>query len=62
MSVSALSPRAQDIHRRVKAFLADHMEALRAESAATADNPDTRWTEPPLLEELKVTLISCYDW
>ena len=54
MSVSALSPRAQDIYHRVKAFISEHVEAFEVEYHMYAADPQTKWTIHPKLEELKV--------
>jgi len=53
MSVSALSPRAQDLYKRVVAFIKEKIEPMEHEFVARAMDPATKWSPHPKLEELK---------
>lgn len=57
-SVTALSPRVQQLHSRLKKFIDEKVVPIEAEVYAHVTNPDpkVRWSIPPVLETLKVTL------
>ena len=57
MSVSALSPRVQDLHKRVRNFINTHCLPLEQELFAYHQEPDTKWTIHPKVEELKVGIL-----
>ena len=54
MSVSALSPHAQELYRRVEEFMKHHVLPADKEIEEYSKDPKTMWTIHPCLEELKV--------
>ncbi len=55
LSVSALSPRVQDLHKRVRDFVNTHCIPLEQQFHEYHSQPDTKWTIHPKMEELKVS-------
>jgi hypothetical protein len=53
ISVSVLSPKAQDYYARVKKFIKDHVMPLEQELIQHQDTPE-KWSVHPKIEELKV--------
>ena len=58
-SVSALSPRAHDMHKRVKQFITDHVIPQEGAIYQHMVHPDpkVRWSVIPQIEELKVSTV-----
>jgi len=56
VSVCGLSARAQDIHRRVKRFIDQHVLPVEQDVMNWQSDPQTKWTVHPRIEQLKVTL------
>ena len=54
MSVSALSARAQDFHRRVKKFIEEHILPVEQDVMTWHLTPRTKWMTHPRIEQLKV--------
>ena len=48
-----VSPRAQELRRRVRAFIDTHVVPSEGEYQRQLDAMPTRWGAPPLMEELK---------
>ncbi|KAL8615272.1 hypothetical protein ACOMHN_051764 [Nucella lapillus] len=53
VSVEGLSPRVQDIHRRVKQMVTQHVIPLEAQVFQESSHRENRWTVHPRMEELK---------
>ncbi|XP_064612305.1 acyl-CoA dehydrogenase family member 10-like [Liolophura sinensis] len=53
ISVKSLSPRVQDLHRRVRDFIETHVFPLEKELQEYHRDPKKRWTVHPRMEELK---------
>ncbi|XP_014664040.1 PREDICTED: acyl-CoA dehydrogenase family member 10-like isoform X2 [Priapulus caudatus] len=53
ITVAALSPRAQDYHRRVKIFIRDNVANWENEYMQYQTQPDTRWTVHPRLRQIQ---------
>jgi len=62
LSVSALSPRAQDYHARVKNFIQTKIIPLEKEFFNYHTNPTTKWTIFPKMEELKAEAKAAGLW
>src|SRR6218665_1100743 len=56
LSVSALSPRCKDLHRRVRTFITENVLPFEREYLLWSADPKTKWTVHPKLEQLKVSL------
>jgi hypothetical protein len=54
VSVAALSPRAQRLHAAVKQFINEHIIPTEHEFLLWSNDPKTKWTINPRLEQLKV--------
>ena len=54
LSVSALSPKAQDIFKRLKTFIKEYILPLEPEFYEYHTDPATKWKIHPKLEALKV--------
>ena len=54
VTVEGLSPRVQDIHRRVKDLIEEHVLPLEAELLQKSLDRDSRWVVHPRVEQLKV--------
>ncbi|XP_064619377.1 acyl-CoA dehydrogenase family member 10-like isoform X2 [Lineus longissimus] len=61
VSVTALSPKAQDYHARVRKFIKDHVLPLEQEFIDHQDGED-RWSVPAKMEELKAKAKSEGLW
>jgi hypothetical protein len=55
LSVSGLSPRAKEIYHKVRNFIRDEVMPLEGEFVRHAQDPKTKWTIHPQVEELKVS-------
>jgi len=62
LSVSVLSPRAQDFHKKVKTFVTEDVIPLEKEFYKWSTDPKTKWTINPKLEALKVKACSMGLW
>ena len=56
LSVSALSPRAQDIYNKAKKFIEEEISPVEAEIFLFTQNPANKWKVHPKIEEIKVGL------
>ena len=54
VTVQGLSPRVQDIHRRVKDMIEEHVLPLEAELLQRSLDRDKQWVVHPRVEQLKV--------
>ena len=54
VTVSALSPRVQDLHKRVKQFIKDQVVPLEEDLKEFYKVPENTWKISPRLEEVKV--------
>ncbi len=61
LSVSALSPRVQDLHKRVCDFINNYCLPLEAELFEFHSQPETKWKIHPKVEELKVSILYNVD-
>ena len=57
VSVSGLSGRAQDFHRRVKRFIREHILPVEQDVLNWHSNPQTKWSTHPRVEQLKVIVL-----
>ena len=57
LSTSNLSPRAQDIHKRVKDLINDEIIPREKEFREWYTDPETMWTINPILDEITVVNI-----
>lgn len=62
ISVKSLSPRVQDLHKRVKDFIETHVFPLEKELEEYHRDPEKRWTIHPRVEELKVCGGYRFGW
>ncbi len=58
LSVYALSPRVQDLHKRVKQFIDENVIPFEKDWYEYHLKPETKWTIHPHTEELKVSCNS----
>ena len=54
LSVYGLPPRVQDLHKRVKRFIDKEVIPFEREWLKYNEDPKTKWTIHPHVEELKV--------
>ena len=53
VTVGALSPRAQQIHRQVREFVRQHVVPFEYEFLKWMEDNETKWTPHPRLDQLK---------
>jgi len=58
LNVGGLSARAQDLHRRVKSFIEEHVLPVEQDVLNWHCHPQTKWTTHPTIQQLKVCLCA----